>query len=52
MRATVMYGAGDVSSTGVSIRAACSTARVGLDDVPGGCRAMAERTALKVIIRP
>ncbi len=38
MRAALMYGASDV--------------RVGLDDVPGGYRAMAGRRALKVLIRP
>jgi hypothetical protein len=35
MRATVLYGAGDVR----------------VEDVPDGYRAMAERAALKVLIR-
>lgn len=68
MRATLLYGAGDVFCTGhhaavkagVSPRAAVTVigdgavglCAVSLDETPDGYRAMASREALKVLIRP
>jgi len=60
MRATIMYGAGDASIEELLPAVLDGTVEpgkvfdraVGLDEVPDGYRAMDERKALEVLVRP